>query len=124
MKKFKMIVMCLLVVCIIGCSTTTYAKTKTVTKSSDMVTVKLKYESYVDSKGRKLVRKGKIVSVKGKHGPGPFFLWEFVPKKSSLKLIDGGRTYQVSVSGILSNFTTSGYYHYNSSSSVEFYYSK
>ncbi len=37
--------------------------------------------------------------MEGKHGL--LWVWSFVPKKSSIKHIDGGRTYEVTVYGKL-----------------------
>lgn len=122
MKKIKLLVLCMLVISILGCSVNVFAATHTVTKSNKYVTVKLEYNSYIDKQGRKLVNNGRIVSVKGNHGPGFLYLWEFVPKNSYLRRIDGGRTYMVGVDGAVVNFTSTGKYSRNETTSIEFYY--
>lgn len=105
------------------------AKTKTVTKSNDICTVKFEYDSFVDAKGIKKVRNGKVISTKGKSSW--LFRWEFVPSKTTVKHIDAGRTYVVTVKGTMYHYHTPDFINTfdsvtkeSKTTSFEFYYSK
>lgn len=123
LKYYKHLSLLVLVVSLSIFTIPTFASTKTITKSNDLVVVKLKYTSYQDSQGRKLVKDGKIVSVQGKRSP--IYLWEYSPVKYSLSRIDGGRTYKVSITGNhFTNTITGGQHSYTETTSLEFSYVK
>lgn len=120
MKYIKKIII-ITMVCVLSMQVGVMASDKIVTKSTDMVTVKLKYTSYKTKKGVKKVKNGKVVSVKGK--TGFLYIWQFVPKKTTLSLNKDGTKYIVKVQGIrYNNYATQPQVSYKLTETLTFGY--
>ena len=94
------------------------AATGTVKKTGDYSKIEFKYTSYITSKGIKAVSGGKVISTKGLYR----FFWQSWAENKKVKLIDGGRTYLVKVSGHVAFGVNSTYKSFTDS--YEFYYRK